>query len=386
MENLEESGLNEPVGSYYVELELKEAQILIQEDYIYNKDNSSKSAWIQPEIKGNEIISYIRDFINLASEKTLVFKSRLKSDVLKTKNKNYFAIVNLQKINDIAQINKFFEAVNDSLPVGGLFAGCVETYWDRQRRMFGKFPKPVFHFLEFIDFVFSRVFPRVFITKKIYFLITRGKNRAISKAEALGRLVSCGFEILDYKHIEGLKYFIARKIKQPLYDMNPSYGPVFKMKRLGKNAEIIQVYKFRTMHPYSEYLQEFIFKSNQLDEGGKFKNDFRISVLGSFMRKYWIDEIPMIVNMLKGNMKLVGVRPLSPHYFSLYSKELQEKRIRVKPGLIPPFYADMPKNLDEIMASELKYIEAYEKNPFLTDFRYFWKSIINIFFRNARSK
>ena len=57
MENLEESGINEPVGSYYVEQELKEAQILIQEDYIYNKENSSKSAWIQPEIKGNEIMS-----------------------------------------------------------------------------------------------------------------------------------------------------------------------------------------------------------------------------------------------------------------------------------------------------------------------------------------
>ena len=55
-------------------------------------------------------------------------------------------------------------------------------------------------------------------------------------------------------------------------------------------------------------------------------------------------------------MKLVGVRPLSQHYFSLYTKELQDKRILCKPGLVPPYYADMPKNLDEIIASEMRYL------------------------------
>jgi len=50
----------------------------------------------------------------------------------------------------------------------------------------------------------------------------------------------------------------------------------------------------------------------------------------------------MFYNLLKGEMKLVGVRPLTEHYFSLYRKKLQELRAKTKPGLIPPFYLDMP--------------------------------------------
>ena len=103
------------------------------------------------------------------------------------------------------------------------------------------------------------------------------------------------------------------------------------------------------------------------------------------MRRFWLDEMPMLYNWLKGEMKLVGVRPLSRHYFSLYSKELQEKRIRHKPGLIPPYYADMPETLEEIQTSELKYLDAYEKKPFKTDWIYFWKALYNIIFKHARS-
>jgi lipopolysaccharide/colanic/teichoic acid biosynthesis glycosyltransferase len=84
-------------------------------------------------------------------------------------------------------------------------------------------------------------------------------------------------------------------------------------------------------------------------------------------------------------MKLVGVRPLSQHYFELYSKEMQERRIKYKPGLIPPFYADMPGDLEAIQASELKYLDSYDKNPFTTDLQYFMKSGWNILFKKVRS-
>ena len=84
-------------------------------------------------------------------------------------------------------------------------------------------------------------------------------------------------------------------------------------------------------------------------------------------------------------MKIVGVRPLSRHYFELYRKEVQERRIKYKPGLIPPFYVDMPSDLEGIQISEIKYLDAYDRYPFLTDFRYFWKSLWNILFRKARS-
>jgi lipopolysaccharide/colanic/teichoic acid biosynthesis glycosyltransferase len=93
----------------------------------------------------------------------------------------------------------------------------------------------------------------------------------------------------------------------------------------------------------------------------------------------------MLKNFFQGDMKIVGVRPLSKQYFELYRKDVQERRIKYKPGLIPPFYADMPVDLEEIQESELKYLDSYDKHPIYTDFRYFWKSSWNILFKKARS-
>ena len=57
----------------------------------------------------------------------------------------------------------------------------------------------------------------------------------------------------------------------------------------------------------------------------------------------------MVYNLLKGDIKLVGVRPLSRHFLSLYKTDVKERRSQFKPGLVPPYYADMPKSLDEVM-------------------------------------
>jgi len=84
-------------------------------------------------------------------------------------------------------------------------------------------------------------------------------------------------------------------------------------------------------------------------------------------------------------MIIVGVRPLSKHYFNLYTDELKNKRVQFKPGLVPPFYADMPKTLNEIMSSEEKYLDAYAKNPIKTDIGYFFRAFYNILFKRARS-
>ena len=139
------------------------------------------------------------------------------------------------------------------------------------------------------------------------------------------------------------------------------------------------------MHPYAEYIQELVYDRHNLDEGGKIKNDFRVNTLGRILRKFWLDELPMLLNLVKGDLKIVGVRPLSKHYFNLYTKELQERRIKYKPGLIPPFYVDLPKTLGEIMLSEINYLNAYDKHPFFTDVKYFFKAMINIIFKHARS-
>lgn len=294
-------------------------------------------------------------------------------------------LINLKPINDFKRINKFFEAVNAKLPLGGLYIDSVITNETIRTQIMRMFPRGINKIIYSFYYFFKRLLPKLPIIKKFYFFLTNGYGRALSKAETLGRLYSCGFELLSDKSINDRLYFVARKISEPAYDMHPTYGPLISLKRIGKEGQPIHVLKFRTMHAYSEYIQEYVFEKNKLKMGGKIKNDFRISRTGQFMRKYWLDEIPMLLNWIIGDLKLVGVRPLSPHYFHLYSKELQQKRIRYKPGLIPPFYADMPKTLNEIMESEMRYLNAYEKQPLSTDFRYFWRAVNNIVIRRKRS-
>lgn len=295
-------------------------------------------------------------------------------------------IVNLHRINDIRRINKFFEEVNQSLPLEGTFVGCVETKAMRKERLLAKYP-PVLNWLYYMaDFIFKRIFPKVPVLKNIYFNVTNGRNRVITSVETLGRLYSCGFKVVDLHRTPKLLFFVAKKVREPEFNLHPSYGPLFPMKRVGYRGKFIKVYKLRTMHPYAEYLQEYIYERHQLCEGGKFKNDIRITTLGKIFRKFWLDELPMVINLLRGEMKLVGVRPLSSHYLSLYSPELQELRCQVKPGLIPPFYADMPKTLTEIMDSEMRYLQAYQKCSWKTDIAYFRRACHNILWKKARSQ
>ena len=228
--------------------------------------------------------------------------------------------------------------------------------------------------------------PKIFVTRRLYYFLTRENDRIFTKVEVLGRLYCFGFKVLVLKKIGQLTYVISQRIKQPELVQKRNYGTLIRLRRFGENKKPIDVYKFRTMHPYSEYLQSYIYEQNSLNEGGKFNRDIRISTIGSFMRKYWIDELPMIINLLKGEMKLVGVRPLSSQYFHLYRKELQEKRIKYKPGLLPPYYADMPRSFEEIQESEMKYLVACETNGVIkTDFRYFFVILKNILIKKARS-
>ena len=140
------------------------------------------------------------------------------------------------------------------------------------------------------------------------------------------------------------------------------------------------------MYPYSEYLQEHVYKRQGLQKGGKLMNDPRVSTTGRIFRKYWIDELPMFYNLVRGELKIFGVRPLSPHYLSLYPEEFQKYRTKFKPGLIPPFYADLPNTLEEIVASEERYLKAYEQLGLLADIQYTYKAFYNIFIKKARSK
>jgi lipopolysaccharide/colanic/teichoic acid biosynthesis glycosyltransferase len=334
---------------------------------------------------GEEVFDFLRKTIDLEHHRTIVISTTTPFNIESQPDNFFQAIINLHNINDFKRINKFFETVNSKLPLYGLYINCVLTNRIRKNRIMKKYPPVLNGIAYFFHFLFMRVFPKLPVTKRFYFWATNGYNRAISGAETFGRLYSCGFELVSDIQIGDKLYFVARKIQEPSFDYHPTYGPLVRLKRIGKNGRIIYVYKMRTMHPYSEYLQDYVYKTNDLEEGGKFRNDFRVSTTGRIMRKLWIDELPMFINLLRGDLKIVGVRPLSNQYFELYSEELRAKRIRTRPGLIPPFYADLPKTLEDIQDSEDRYLEAYFRHPILTDWRYFWKAVYNIVLKRARS-
>ncbi len=335
---------------------------------------------------GKEAYQFIYYYAALDTSNTLILNTSSDFNIQTQLTPSFDCILNIRKINDIRRINKFFEAANSKLPEGGLFIGLVETKNERKKRILKKYPLVINYIYYMFDFVFKRIAPKFIFTKQLYFIVTRGLNRILTKAETFGRLYSCGFEVLEEKEINNYLYFVAIKVKKPLYPSHPSYGPFIALERVGKGGEMIKVYKLRTMHPYAEYLQDYVYKTQGLQDGGKFKNDFRISTLGAIFRKLWIDELPMLINLLKGELKLVGVRPISRHYFNLYTDELKKKRTKTKPGLIPPFYVDMPETMEEIMASENKYLDLHATHPMITDTRYFFLALYNIVIRRKRSK
>jgi hypothetical protein len=336
-------------------------------------------------ISGNALLGFLAPITENRKARTEILRTTDAFNLLKFDQECLDNLVNLQRVNDVKGINNFFKKVNEKLRFGGSFVGCVETLEQRRGRLIKKYPA-VFNFFYYtLDFIFKRIFPKFGITKRIYLFVTNGRNRALSKSEVLGRLVYCGFQIDEVADINGLLYFKVMKKSEPLTDIEPSTGLLLRIERIGHHGRPITVYKFRTMHPYAQYIQSYVFEQNNLAEGGKFKDDFRITKWGRWIRKFWIDEIPMIWNILRGDLKLVGVRPLSEHYLSLYSADHKALRVQGKPGLIPPFYADLPKNLEEIQASESRYIHAYVRAPYSTDFHYCVKAFQNIFLKKARS-
>jgi len=294
-------------------------------------------------------------------------------------------IINLHKVNDLRWFNRYFLLAHQKLRPGGYLMGKAHTISTHRDYYQHKYPKHLNTLFYSLSFIWGRVFPKLPGLKKFYFALTGGRNRMLSRAEVLGRLCFCGFKIIAEEEIGFRLFFIAQKDGVPSTNPNPTYGPLVELRRTGLGGKPISVNKFRTMHPFSEYLQEYVYEKCHLEEGGKFKNDFRITGWGRFMRKTWLDELPMLYNWLRGDLRLVGVRPLSRQYLQMYSPELQELRRKVKPGLLPPFYADMPGTLKEIMESEKRYIEAYLKHPLRTQARYLIRCVWNISVKRARS-
>jgi lipopolysaccharide/colanic/teichoic acid biosynthesis glycosyltransferase len=114
-----------------------------------------------------------------------------------------------------------------------------------------------------------------------------------------------------------------------------SPGPVFfRQTRVGLNKRQFTIYKFRTMVENAERLQEELLSMNEMT-GPVFKitKDPRITPLGRILRKTSIDELPQLVNVLKGDMSLVGPRAMSLRDYQRFDQDWQRRRFSVKPGI-----------------------------------------------------
>lgn len=294
-------------------------------------------------------------------------------------------VINLHGLNYVERLNSCLRALRDRVKENGYLVTWVHPLDTTYARLRASMPKTVFVFFYPLHFLLFRVVPKLPVVGKIYFYFTKGCNPNISKAEVLGRLVYNGFSIVACTEIDHKLYVVARA-DRPMLSVEPSFGPIAKLSRIGYQGRRITVYKFRTMYPYSEFIQDEIYNANrQIDGRSKFVNDYRITAWGNILRKYWIDELPQMYNWLKGDIGLVGVRALSEHKFSLYPREMQQLRIQYKPGLIPPLYADLPETFEDILSSEKTYLIEWSHRPFVTDCKYFVKALYNILVKGARS-
>ncbi|WP_298488398.1 sugar transferase [uncultured Maribacter sp.] len=141
--------------------------------------------------------------------------------------------------------------------------------------------------------------------------------------------------------------------------------PFFYQERPGKNGKVFKIIKYKSMN-------------DKKDESGKLLPDFkRLTTVGKFVRKYSLDEIPQLLNVLKGDMSIVGPRPLLVSYLPLYN-ENQRKRHNVKPGITGLAQVNGRNALswDQKFKYDIKYVENIS---FMLDVKILLKTVKKVF-------
>lgn len=156
---------------------------------------------------------------------------------------------------------------------------------------------------------------------------------------------------------------------------SPGAGPIFTQIRVGRDGKLFKFYKFRTMCPGAEDQLDGLLHQNEMN-GPVFKirNDPRITRLGRFLRRSSIDELPQLINIMRGDMSIVGPRPALPREVEQYDA-YERQRLYVTPGLSCYWQVQPQRNemsFEEWLELDLKYIRE-------RSFRVDWKIIFSTF-------
>ena len=153
-----------------------------------------------------------------------------------------------------------------------------------------------------------------------------------------------------------------------LHIANKGAGAFFFQKRIGKNGRVFKIYKYKSM-------------TDERDAEGKLLPDaLRLTKVGRFVRSTSIDELPQLYNVLKGDMSLIGPRPLPLAYYPYYN-ETEQHRHDVRPGITGWAQVNGRKNITwpQKLAYDVEYVN---KLSFMLDMRIFWLSIYKVLKRD----
>lgn len=357
------------------QISLKENDIEQEVNHLFNLDALYKSA----------ITQLIKDCCNGKVNLYGPIKALTETTEVSENYNNLGCLIVTPIINNIPYLNKTLLNYYNAISNHGLIILNYITYDQAKLYKLLK-SNPLLKYIVYPwYFFFTRAIPKIPIIEKVYFFCTNNKYKTISKAECWGRLHYTGFEVLGEGEYNGLNIVLARKSYTPSSNKKPSYYPVIKLRRVSLNGKIVMIYKIRSMFPYSEYIQKKIFEAERLSTIGKFINDFRITGYGHFIRKYYIDEVIQIINFLRGDIKVVGIRAMSEHFFSLYPEKYQQLYYKVKPGFLSPLPEKAIESFNDVVNLEMKYLEQYLQSPIKTDIKYFFKIIYQLLFQRRVS-
>lgn len=197
------------------------------------------------------------------------------------------------------------------------------------------------------------------------------------QAVSLERTISCEIKHIPIKRIFDILFSsLVLMMGFPIYlaigfavRLTSRGKTVYAQERIGRGGKTFKCYKFRTMYPDADARLKEILASNpeyrkEWDFSHKLKNDPRVTPLGVFLRKTSLDELPQFWNVLKGDLSVVGPRPIVKEELEKHLKGRADKILSIRPGLTGPWQVSG--------RSDIGYQERVEIDEFYVDNQSFW--------------